>query len=137
MRTKFRLYGIESKDPVQIKEHYKQFGRFTGQTVYIWEIGKGLVRTDAPHITIPNTLNPQQVLKHILAGKFQATYVLVGFNDYVKDIEVQGLLSQIAKAKGAVRSAVMVDGNLELTSRISKYTFETKKLIQQTQLKVA
>jgi len=34
MNTKFRLFGLESKNPLEIKEHFKQLGRFTGQTVY-------------------------------------------------------------------------------------------------------
>jgi len=137
MRTKFRLFGLESKNPLEIKEHFKQLGRYTGQTVYIWEAGKGLARTDATHITIPNTNTAEKVLKHIIAGKYQATYVLVGFNDYVNDYDIQNLLSEIGKDTGAFKSAVMVDGKLDLSARLSKYTFETKKLAQYTLSKAA
>jgi len=129
MNTKFRLFGLESKNPLEIKEHFKQLGRFTGQTVYIWEEGKGLYRTDAAHITIPNTASAKQEFKHIRPGKYQATYVLVGFNDYVHDFDNQNLLSDIAKAEGAHKATVMVDGKVELPSRLAKYTFETKKLV--------
>lgn len=137
MNTKFRLYGIESKNPNEIKEHFKLYGRYSGQAVYIWEVGHGLVRTDATHIVIPNTQTATQVLKHIKAAKYQATYVLVGFNDFVNDFEHQTLLTEIAKAEGVHKSAVMVDGTLELSNRLSKYTFETKKLAQQIVRKAA
>jgi len=137
MDTNFRLYAIESKNPLSIKQNYKLLSAFIGLSVYIWEAKKGLYLSDLPQVVLPITKTAQQVLNYIHGDHFPAIYVLIGFSDYVSNLDIEQDIINTTQCENIKRSVVMVDAKLSLSSRLSKYTFETKNLVQMNLSKTA
>ena len=105
---------IESREELRLMDLIKTTGARLGQAVFRWSVTEGLSRAVADSGTMPNTLAPEGVLRHIKATPVGGLYVLLDFHPYVGDPRTVRYLRDIAQGYGVTpRTLVFISHALE------------------------
>ena len=137
LSTNLRLVGLESNQYERILSGFRDYSRYSGKAVYVWENQKGLYRMDSSHIKIPNTHTPVQILQHIEKVRYFGIYLLKGFNQFLGEAQTQILLRNMSRSINAYKLAIMIDEKLVIPQAMIGQILLTKPRMEPVLAKTA
>lgn len=118
------LVALRTNDPALLVEQFRLVARRTGQSVYLWRHGEGLVSLRDAQMRVPGCLRLGDALRYILQSLHFGVY-LVDMPPGVPSATDGALLRQLARAQtGHVRRVVLVGANPSLLA-----TFENDVVV--------
>ncbi|MCC6560464.1 MAG: hypothetical protein IT478_03825 [Xanthomonadales bacterium] len=102
------LIVIESPRVDEIIAQFRQFAMRSGNSVYHWSEGTGVVSMRESELTVPGSQRFHEALRHIQNSLHVGVYLFTGFSKLLRP-PVTGVLRQLARQQGHARKLVFID----------------------------
>ncbi len=129
--AKYRLVTIETEEPERVEKLISQLSRFSNKAYYHSLPGQGLYRFGAPHIKIPRTSEPNDLLSHIEITRHFGVYILQDFHPALENRQVIEQLREIIN--GDIKKVVvLLSENIDLPAELKPFTLQSKHKLRDT-----
>lgn len=107
------LIVIESPRVDDIIAQFRQFARRSGNSVYHWSEGAGVVSMRESELAVPGSQRFHEALRHIQNSLHVGVYLFTGFQKMLRP-PVTSVLRQLAKQQGHSRKLVFIDTKVRM-----------------------
>ena len=107
------LIAIESPRVDDIIAQFRQFAMRSGNSVYHWAEGVGIVSMRESDLTVPGSQRFHDALRHIQNSLHVGVYLFTGFSKLLRP-PVTGVLRQLARQQGQARKLVFIDAKVRM-----------------------
>lgn len=107
------LIAIESPRVDDIIAQFRQFAMRSGNSVYHWSEGTGIVSMRESDLTVPGSQRIHDAVRHIQNSLHVGVYLFTGFSKLLRP-PVTGVLRQLAKQQGQARKLVFIDSKVRM-----------------------
>lgn len=120
------LLTLETRQPEDLVEQFRQHVRHSGQAVYLWREGEGLYSLRETGLRVPGCLRLVDTLRYVLKSRHFGIYLIAGLSPRLTQTD-SILLRRLAHTRtDFVRRVVVLDADAELTRRLGKMAVPLK-----------
>lgn len=126
-----RIITMETYDISRVCDLLLELSRFSSSPYYLAEPEQAMHRLGAPHIGIPKTCKPNDLLEHIEASQHFGIYILKNYAEVLEDEDI--IEDFISIASGDTHKVVvLIAEHLKLPSQLKPYTVRSKHQMKET-----
>lgn len=122
------LVVVETVDAGQVLDHFRQYARRSGQSVYTWHDDVGITSLREGEVRVPGSKRMADALRYILQSMHFGIYLFTDVEGHLRPPNT-GILRQIGRARGGnARKVVFIGGPVHfpesLDEMIERITYD-------------
>lgn len=114
------LVVIETPRVDDIIAQFRQFAMRSGNSIYHWSEGIGVVSLRESDLTVPGSQRMHDALRHIQNSLHIGVYLFTGFSKLLRP-PVTGVLRQLARQQGQARKLVFIDQKVRMPEGLDAF----------------
>lgn len=126
-----RIITMESYEVDRVCDLFLELSRFSSKPYYLAQPEHPMHRLGAPHIGIPKTNKPEDLMEHIEAAQHFGIYILRNYTEILDDIDMLEDLISIATGD-THKIVVMIAEYIKLPNQLKPYTVRSKHQMKNT-----
>ena len=126
-----RIITMESYEVERVCDLFLELSRFSSRPYYLAQPEVPMHRLGAPHIGIPKTNKPEDLMEHIEATQHFGIYILRNYTEILEDADMVEDLINIATGD-IHKVVVMVAQHIKLPNQLKPYAVRSKHQMKNT-----
>jgi hypothetical protein len=126
-----RVIMMETYEVDHVCDLLLELSRFSTKPYYLTQPETPMHRLGAPHIGIPKTKSPQDLMEHIEATQHFGIYILRNYTEILDDDDLVEDLINIATAD-IHKVVLMVAEHIKLPNQLKPYAVRSKHQMKET-----